>query len=235
MRWTLLLSIPLVSVCLLAACGGGGNGQAGPIIQDAEAVVPQISEIPAALIPAKEGGVHVTNEEACASAADEAEKQACIERLNSWGRRDHYQVLYSATESNAVLSGVFEILVGASVYDTVQGAAASFDYNTKKLKDLIEDNPDSSLLEGEQVGDESVGWVSYSNLELIDLNVPTATYVVDFRRGNTIVRTQIAIARALSKGDEALEWARRVDERILRAADRQATPAGAEPSSSVTP
>ena len=34
-------------------------------------------------------------------------------------------------------------------------------------------------------------------------------------------RWQHGIARALSKGDEAIEWARRVDERILSVAARR--------------
>ena len=34
-------------------------------------------------------------------------------------------------------------------------------------------------------------------------------------------RWQHGIARALSKGDEALEWARRLDERVLRVAARR--------------
>ena len=235
MRWILLPSILLVSILLLAACGGGDGQPAGPIIQDPEAVALQISEIPAALVPEGEGGIHVSNEEACASAADEVEKQACIERLNTWGRRDHYQVLYTSTDANPILSGVFEILVGVSVYDTVAGAAASFDYNANRLRDIIKDNPDASLVEAEQVGDESVAWVSYTTEELISLDVPIATYVVDFRRGNTIVRAQAAIARALGKGDEAVEWARKVDDHILRVSTQQLTAASPEPSSSVTP
>jgi len=235
MRWILLPSILLVSILLLAACGGGDGQPAGPIIQDPEAVALQISEIPTALVPEGEGGIHVSNEEACASATDEVEKQACIERLNSWGRRDHYQVLYTSTDTNPILSGVFEILVGVSVYDTVAGAAASFDYNAKRLKDIVQGNPDASLLQTEQVGDESVAWVSFTTVPLNNLDVPIATYVVDFRRGNTIVRAQATIARALGKGDEAVEYARRVDQRILRVSGQQATPASPEPSSSVTP
>jgi hypothetical protein len=61
-----------------------------------------------------------------------------------------------------------------------------------------------------------VAWTNNSTETLGDRDVPISSYVVDFRRGNSIVRIQLGIASALGKVDEALNWARRVDTRILR-------------------
>ena len=236
MRWSFLLSISLVSLLLLTACGGGDDEQpAGPVIQDPEAVVLEIGDLPSGLGTASEGGTHVTNEQACASATDETEKQACIDRLNSWGRRDHYQVMYSSDDPEAVLIGIFQMLVGVSVYDTVEGAAASFDYNAKRLGDLLKDNPDTFIVPAETVGDESVVWVSNTIETMENREVPVSTYVVDFRRGNTIVRTQMAIAKALGSTDEAVEWARRVDTNILRVSGWETIPESPEPSVTAVP
>jgi hypothetical protein len=228
------LSIPLVSLLLLAACGGDSQ-PVGPVIQDPEAVALQPSDMPVGLVTADQGGIHVTNEQACATATDESEKQACIDRLNSWGRRDHYQVLYTSNDPNTLLSGIFQIMVGVSVYDSVEGATASFDYNAKRSKDLIKDKPDTSIVQAERVGDESVAWVSNTAETLGDREVAISTYVVDFRRGNTIVRTQIAIAKALGSVEEAVEWARRVDALILRVSGWQAILGSPEPSVTAAP
>jgi hypothetical protein len=236
MRWSFLLSIPLVSLLLLAACGGGGNSQpVGPIIQDPEAVVLDLTDLPLGMVTAGEGGIHVTNEQACSSATDENEKQACIDRLNSWGRRDHYQVMYASNDPDAILSGIFQILVGVSVYDTVEGATASFDYSAKRLEDLVKDKSDTSIVQAERVGDESVTWVTNTTETLSNRDVPISSYVVDFRRGNTIVRTQVAIAKALGSADEAVKWGRLVDTRILSVSGWQSILGSPEPSVTATP
>jgi len=65
--------------------------------------------------------------------------------------------------------------------------------------------------------------------------VPISTYVVDFRRGNTIVRTQVAIAKALGSADEAVGWARRVDTKILRVSGWQTILGSPEPSVTAVP
>jgi hypothetical protein len=208
---------PLVGLLLLAACGGGGGEKlVGPLIEDPETVALQPADMPTDLIEAGEGGIHVTTEQACASATDATERQACIDRLNSWGRRDHYQVTYASTNPNSLVSGVFQITVGVSLYETVSGAHASFEYNADRLRDLLKENPDTSLLQAETVGDESVTWTNSGSETLGGRDVPISSYVVDFRRGNTIVRIQLGIASALGNVGEALGWARRVDTRILR-------------------
>lgn len=235
MRWLFLLSIPLASLLLLTACGGDDGQPAGPVVQDPETVVLEVSDMPLGLVTTGEGGIHVTNEQACASATDETEKQACIDRLNSWGRRDHYQVMYSSNDTDAVLTGIFQILVGVSVYDTVEGAAASFDYSAKRLEDLLEDTPDTSIVQAEKVGDESVVWVNNTTETMDNRDVSISTYVVDFRRGNTIVRTQMAIAKALGSADEAVGWARRVDTKILRVSGWETILGSPEPSVTAVP
>ncbi len=236
MRYLFPLSVCFAFLVLLAACGGGGESQsAGPVIQDPEAVALQPSDMPVDLVAADKGGTHVTNEQACATATDQTEKQACIDRLNGWGRRDHYQVLYNSTDPNALVSGVFQILVGVSVYDTVNGAAASFDYNAKRLSDTIKGNPAISIVKAATVGDQSVAWVNNSTQKLGTRDVATSTYVVDFRRGNTIVRTQVAIAKALGSVDKAVAWANRVDGRILRVSGWEKILGSPTPTAAATP
>jgi len=235
MRSLLLLSIPL-ALLLLAACGGGGDEQAlGPVIQDPEAVALQPSDMPVALITAGEGGIHVTVDQACASATDATERQACIDRLNSWGRRDHYQVTYASTDPQTLVSGVFQLTEGVSIYETLDGAHASFKYNVERLQGILKDNPDTSLLQAETIGDESVTWVNNSTQTLGGRDVDISSYVVDFRRGNTIVRVQMAIAKALGSVDEALAWARRADTRILHVSGWEAILATPGPTATAGP
>jgi hypothetical protein len=229
-----LILFLLFGLLLLAACGGGEK-LAGPLIEDPEAVALQPTDMPVDLVEAGEGGIHVTIEQACASAADATERQACIDRLNSWGRRDHYQVTYASTDPNTLVTGVFQITVGVSVYETLEGAHASYIYNVDRLKDLLKENPDTSLLQAETVGDESVAWVNNSTETLGNRDVPISSYVIDFRRGNTIVRIQAAIASALGSVDEALTWARRVDTRILRVSGWQTILGTPEPTATVGP
>jgi len=235
MRWSFLLSIPLVPLFLLAACGGGDSQPVGPVIQDPEAVVLQLTDLPLGMVTVGEGGIHVTNEQACADATDENEKQACIDRLNSWGRRDHYQVMYAANDPDTILTGIFQILTGVSVYDTVEGAAASFDYSADRLKDLIKDKPDTSIVKAERVGDESVVWVSNTTETMGNRDVAISTWVVDFRRGNAIVRTQMGIAKALGSADEAVKWAHDVDTRILSVSGWDVILGSPEPTATAMP
>jgi len=230
-----LLLFTTFALLLLAACGGGGDQQAaGPVIQDPEAVALQPSDMPVDLVAAGEGGIHVTTEQACAS-ADAIERQACIDRLNSWGRRDNYQVTYASTDPNTLVSGVFQITLSVSVYETIKGAHASYSYNVDRLKGLLKENPGTSLLKAEAVGDESVTWVNNSTQTLGSRDVPISSYVVDFRRGNAIVRIQIAIAEALGKVDEALSWARRADARILHVSGWETILGTPSPTATVAP
>jgi len=230
----LLLLIPF-ALLLLAACGDDDEQLVGPVIEDPEAVALQPADMPIDLIEAPETAVHVTTEQACASATDANERQACVDRLNSWGRRDHYQVTYASTNPNSLVSGVFQITVGVSLYETVDGAHASFVYNADRLEGVLEENPDTSLLQAEMVGDESVAWTNNSTETLGDRDVPISSYVVDFRRGNSIVRIQLGIASALGNVDEALNWARRVDTRILRVSGWETILGTPQPTATAAP
>jgi hypothetical protein len=221
----------LVGLCLavLNACGGdGGDEEEAILIEDAEAVALQIGDLPADFVAEGEP-MHVTNEESCAAAAEE-EREECIERLDSFGRRDNYQVAYDSTDPEAMLSGMYYVFSGVSVYETVTGAAQSFDYGQEQLEEVIGESEDISRVSAPTVGNESAAYVANQGVLSEDVSVPVSSYVVDFRRGNLLVRVVTDIPTALGNVDEAVELARRVDERILAVAGQISSTASPTPA-----
>jgi len=209
----------LFAVCLavLSACGGGEQEEA-ILIEDAEAVALQVGDLPTEFVAEGEP-IHVTIEESCAASSDE-ERQECIDRLESFGRRDNYQVAYYSTDPTAMLSGMYYVFSSVSVYETVTGAAQSFDYGQGKLEQVIRESEDISRVAAATVGDESEAYVANQSAPLENGSLPISSYLVDFRRGNLLVRVGTEVATALGNVDEAVQLARRVDERILRVTGR---------------
>lgn len=210
----------LFAICLgvLSACGGGGDQEEALLIEDAEAVALQVGDLPIDFVLEGEP-IHVTIEESCAAPSDE-ERQECIDRLASFGRRDNYQVAYYSTDPTAILSGMYYVFNGVSVYETVGGAAQSFDWGQGKLEEVIRESEDVSRVPAPTVGDESAAYVANQGTSAESGSVPVSSYVVDFRRGNLLVRVVTAIPTAPGNVDEAVQLARRLDERILQVASR---------------
>jgi hypothetical protein len=215
----LLISLVLV-LLLVAACGGGeGHQQEEPWIEDAEAVALRISDLPVDFVEAANSDLHFTNEDSCATALTDDERQECVARLNSWGRQDHYQVEYLSTGPEAVQSAMFHAFSAVSVYETAEGAAQSFQYNSEKLEQSIEEIPEISFLPSPGVGSESLAHVVEESGQVGERIVSMTSCVIDFRRGNVIVRMQTSGATPLASVDDTLALAKHVDQRILRVAD----------------
>jgi len=210
----------LFAICLaaLSACGGDGDAdQEEPIlIEDAEAVALQVGDLPVDFVAEGEPA-HLTNEQTCAASGD-AERQECIDRLEGFGRRDNYQVAYYATDPTAILFGLNHVFSSVSVYETATGAAQAFDYSQTKLEQVIRASEDISRVSAPTVGDESAAFVANLSAAAEGGAVSISSYVVDFRRGNLLVRVGTDVPAALGNVDDAVQLARQVDQRILRVA-----------------
>jgi len=210
----------LFAICLaaLSACGGDGDAdQEEPIlIEDAEAVALQVGDLPVDFVAEGEPA-HLTNEQTCAASGD-AERQECIDRLEGFGRRDNYQVAYYATDPTAILFGLNHVFSSVSVYETATGAAQAFDYSQGKLEQAIRASEDISRVSAPTVGDESAAFVANLSAAAEGGAVSISSYVVDFRRGNLLVRVGTDVPAALGNVDDAVQLARQVDQRILRVA-----------------
>ena len=210
----------LFAICLaaLSACGGDGDAdQEEPIlIEDAEAVALQVGDLPVDFVAEGEPA-HLTNEQTCAASGD-AERQECIDRLEGFGRRDNYQVAYYATDPTAILFGLNHVFSSVSVYETATGAAQAFDYSQGKLEQAIRTSEDISRVSAPTVGDESAAFVANLSAAAEGGAVSISSYVVDFRRGNLLVRVGTDVPAALGNVDDAVQLARQVDQRILRVA-----------------
>jgi hypothetical protein len=212
----------LFAICLamLSACDGDGDGDAAQeepiLIEDAEAVALQVGDLPVDFVAEGEPA-HLTNEQTCAASGD-AERQECIDRLEGFGRRDNYQVAYYATDPTAILFRLNHVFSSVSVYETATGAAQAFDYSQGKLEQAIRTSEDISRVSAPTVGDESAAFVANLSAAAAGGAVSISSYVVDFRRGNLLVRVGTDVPATLGNVDDAVQLARQVDQRILRVA-----------------
>jgi hypothetical protein len=221
MRFTLLLAVLLIPfLIVLAACDGSGGGQEEAIlIEDAEAIALQIGDVPMDFIEVEGSAMHVTNSESCAGALG-AEHDECLKRLEEWGRLDGYQVEYAAGEPEAFLSGIYRLFGAVSIYRDQKGAAEAFRVGADRLQEELRQLEDAASVEIPTVGDESVAFVTFDNQSVGTRDIPISLHVVDFRRGNVLVRIGATAPTALASVDEAIRLAQRLDERILRVAGR---------------
>lgn len=173
--------------------------------------------------------MHVTNSESCAGALG-AEQAECLKRLEEWGRLDGYQVEYAAGEPDAFLSGIYRLFGAVSLYRDQKGSAEAFRVGADRLQEELEQLDDAASVEIPTIGDESMAFVTFDSQTVGTRDIPISLHVIDFRRGNVLVRIGATAPTALASVDEAVELAQRLDERILRVAGRltpTATPTAA--------
>jgi hypothetical protein len=227
MRLTLPLTILLLPfLIIVAACAGGGDGQEEAVlIEEAEAIALQIGDVPMDFLEVEGSAMHVTNAESCASAQGN-ERDECLSSLEEWGRLDGYQVEYAASDSQAFLSGVYRLFGAVSIYQDQEGAAEAFRVGADRLQEELRQLEDAAAVEIATVGDESLAFVTLDSQAIGTRDVPISLHVVDFRRGNVLVRIGATAPTALASVDDAIGLAQRLDDRILRAAGRISPTAG---------
>jgi hypothetical protein len=219
MRLTFLLTILLLLfLFVLAACAGDGGGrEEAVLIQDAEAVALQIDDMPMDFIEVEGSAMHITNDQSCAG-AEGAELDECLSELEEWGRTDGYQVEYASNDSEALLSGTYDIFAAVSLYQDQEGAAAAFRTGKERLQEKLRELEDADPVEIPTVGDESMAFVTTTSQEQGTSEVSVSLQVVDFRRGNVLGRIGATAPTALASIDEAIKLAQAIDSRILRVA-----------------
>jgi hypothetical protein len=221
MRLTFLPTILLLTLLIvLAPCAGGGGGQEEAVlIEDAEAIALQIGDVPMDFLEVEGSAIHVTNAESCATAQG-AERDKCLSRLEEWGRLDGYQVEYASNDPQAVLSGTYSIFGAVSIYQNQLGAAEAFRVGEERLQEDLRQLEDAAPVEIPTIADESLAFVTVDSGSTGTRDISISLHVVDFRRGNVLVRIGATAPTALASVDDALELAQRLDERILRVAGR---------------
>ncbi|MDP2948791.1 MAG: hypothetical protein Q8P22_04565 [Chloroflexota bacterium] len=252
------LSLPLLA--LLAACAGDGGRapEEGAFVQDPQAVVLGLSDLPASLMKAgdfmkaPDSGHHITNDESCGGSpgaegtatpalsgaegpassptaapvatvsptpsGTPSERATCLRDLEEWGRLDGYQVEYRASAPNAFYAGTYDIFNAASIYKDAKGADAAFRNGQERLQESLKELEEAEPVDIPLVGDESLAFVVTSTQKMEDRDISVSLHVVDFRRGNVLVRVGTTAPTALASVDDPLTLARQVDERILRVA-----------------
>jgi hypothetical protein len=207
-----ILLLPLLIV--LAACGGGSQDEA-VLIEDAEAVALQIGDVPMNFAEVEGSAIHVSNADSCAGAQGAA-RAACLTQLEEWGRLDGYEVEYAAGDSEAFVTGTYRVFGAVSIYRDQKGAAEAFRVGQERLEQDLQQLEDAAPVEIPTVGDESVAFVTVATQKIGERDVSISLHVIDFRRGNVLARIGATAPTALASVDDALELAKRVDERILR-------------------
>jgi hypothetical protein len=221
MRLTLLPTILLLPfLIVLAACGGDGGGQEEAIlIEDAEAIALQISDVPTDFLEVEGSAMHITNTESCAGAQG-AERDECLSQLEEWGRLDGYEVTYAAQDPGAFLSGTYRIFGAVSIYRDQEGAAKAFRAGEDRLQEELRQLEDATAVEIPSVADESLSFVTMATQSIGENDMSVSLYVVDFRRGNVLARIGATAPTVLASVDEALELAQLLDRRILQVASQ---------------
>jgi hypothetical protein len=221
MRLTLLPTILLLPfLIVLAACGGDGDGQEEAIlIEDAEAIALQISDVPTDFLEVEGSAMHITNTDSCAGAQG-AEQDECLSQLEEWGRLDGYEVTYAAQDPESLLSGTYRIFGAVSIYRDQEGAAKAFRAGEDRLQEELRQLEDAAAVEIPNVADESVSFVTMATQTIGESDMSVSLYVVDFRRGNVLARIGATAPTALASVDDALELAQLLDERILQVASQ---------------
>jgi hypothetical protein len=226
MRLTLLPTILLLPfLIIMAACAGGGGQEETILIEDAELIALRIGDVPTGFLEVEGSAMHVTNIESCAGAQGD-ERDECLSSLEEWGRLDGYQVEYAASDSEAYLAGVYRLFGAVSLYRDQEGAAEAFRVGADRLQEELRQLEDAAPVEIPTVGEESAAFVTLDSQTIGTRDVPISLHVVDFRRGNVLMRIGATAPTALASVDDAVTLAQRLDDRILQAAGRISSTAG---------
>jgi hypothetical protein len=225
---TAILLLPLVIA--LAACSGGSQATA-VLIQDPEAIALQASDVPTNFAEVNGSAMHVTNADSCAGTQG-AEQQECLSQLEQWGRLDGYEVEYAASDPSAFLTGTYRLFGAVSLYRDQKGASKAFSAGKDRLHQELSTIEDATPVQIPTVGDESLAFVTTATQTVNNTDMSVSLYVVDFRRGNVLVRIGATAPTALASVDDALRLAGVLDTRILQVA-AEVTP-GVTPAGSAT-
>jgi hypothetical protein len=236
MRLALLLTtllFPLLTI--VAACDGGGGGQEEAVlIENPQAVALQIGDVPMDFAEVEGSAKHITNSESCAS-VPQAQRDECLGQLEEWGRLDGYEVEYAANDPEAFLGGTYRVFGAVSIYRDQKGAAEAFRVGQERLQEDIRQLEDASAVQIPTVGDESMAFVTISSQRIGKRDVSVSMHVIDFRRGNVLVRIGATAPTALASVDDALGWAQRLDQRILQTVARISPTAGPNATPTASP
>lgn len=234
MRLTFLTAILLLPLLIaLAACGGGGQTEA-VLIEDPEAIALQIADVPTGFTEVDGSAMHVTNDESCAGAQGD-EQQQCLRQLQQWGRLDGFEVEYAASDAGAFLTGTYRIFGAVSIYRDQKGAAEAFSAGKDRLHEELSKLEDATPVQIPTVGDESLGFVTTATQTVGTTDMSVSLHVVDFRRGNVLVRIGATAPTALASVDDALKLAQLLDNRVLQVASEVTPGVSATVSPAVSP
>jgi hypothetical protein len=230
MRLTFITAILLLPLLIaLAACGGGGQAET-VLIEDPEAIALQASDVPMDFAEVNGSAMHVTNDDSCAGTQGD-EQQQCLSQLEQWGRLDGYEVEYAASDPSAFLTGTYRYFGAVSLYRDQKGASKAFSAGKDRLHEELSTIEGAAPVQIPTVGDESLAFVTTATQTVNNTDMSISLYVVDFQRGNVLVRIGATAPTALASVDDALKLAGVMDNRILQVA-AEVTPTG---SATVTP
>lgn len=231
-HWLLALACAgLIIGIVAAACGGGGEPKDDEEAQGLlEQMVLTVEDLPAGL--QRVSAAFSTNEELAKGQASPKEEQA---RIEAWGRRLGYDVAFVPSADTPPDLPVRFVQVAASLYDTPEGAGASFAdavsaaraTDWKKTYTALTDVEATEVnrpgVEGERF------WMRVSGLESQE---PPALLVDDqvvFRVGS--VRAYLRVGSVFANGadrtvymEQVEQWVRLLSQRIADVLAGRATP-----------
>jgi hypothetical protein len=234
MRSTFITAILLLPLLIALAGCGGGSQATSVLITDPEAIALRAGDVPMNFAEVEGSAMHITNADSCAGTQGD-EQQECLSQLEQWGRLDGYEVEYAAVDPSAFLTGTYRIFGAVSIYRDQKGASEAFSAGKDRLHEELTQLEDADPVQIPTVGDESLAFVTTANQTVGSTDMSVSLYVVDFRRGNVLVRIGATAPTVLASVDDALKRAETLDARILQVASEAAPTVTPEGSATVSP